>query len=99
MTCDLDAPSIEGEWCCVCGGYATNRHHVFPKGMGGSREEGPTVTVCGFGNAGGCHGRLHDHTLHLRYRDGQWEWLATRSPVKYATALEMDGWRVCRKQH
>lgn len=45
-------PSIESAVCPFCGRPASNRHHIVPRGQGG--KDGPTVTVCGFGNAAGC---------------------------------------------
>lgn len=86
----MGAPSVEREACPFCGRRAEQRHHVVPRSLGGSR--GPTVTVCGLGNASGCHGLLHSHRLHLRWR-GCWEWLRTEGPTKYCDALLMDGWR------
>ena len=44
------------------------------------------------GNASGCHGKLHSHTLHVRYIDG-WQYLETSQPTKYQDALAMSGWR------
>ena len=44
------------------------------------------------GNASGCHGKLHSHTLHVRYENG-WQYLETSQPTKYQDALAMDGWR------
>ena len=89
----MGKPSIESPYCPFCGKPATNRHHIVPRSAGG--KNGPTVTVCGMGNASGCHGKLHSHTLHLRYEDG-WEYLETEEPTKYQTASEMDGWRAVR---
>lgn len=88
----MDKPSVETELCCICGfRLATNRHHCVPRSRGGS--DGPTVTVCGMGNIEcGCHGLLHSHRAHLRYRDG-WEVLLTDAPTKYEKALDMEGWR------
>ena len=84
-------PSIESAVCPFCGRPASNRHHIVPRSQGG--KDGPTVTVCGFGNAAGCHGLLHAHRLHLRPSgDGWWEWLLTAEPVKYDKALAMPGW-------
>ena len=85
----MDAPSIESECCPFCGRLATNRHHIVARSRGGSK--GPTVTVCGMGNASGCHGLLHAHMLHLRYEDG-WYYLRTEVPTKYQAALDMEGW-------
>lgn len=85
----MGKPSIELPWCPFCGRPATNRHHIVYRSRGG--KDGPTVTVCGTGNSG-CHGKFHEHRLHLRYRDG-WEYLETEGPTKYQTALEMEGWR------
>lgn len=93
----MSLPSIEGARCAFCGRRATNRHHIVPRSQGGSK--GPTVCVCGFGNASGCHGRLHDGRLHLRPDgNGWWEWLHTWKPVKHEGALPMDGWRPVRKE-
>ena len=83
------APSIESESCPFCGKPATNRHHIVPRSQGGSK--GATVTVCGMGNASGCHGLIHAHRLHLRFIEGRWEYLRTE-PMKYEKALEMEGW-------
>ena len=85
----FDAPSIATSLCPFCGKRATNRHHIIPRSQGG--HNGPTVDVCGMGNASGCHGKLHNHTLHLRYKGG-WEFLETDEPTKYQDALAMDGW-------
>lgn len=84
-------PSIESAVCPFCGRPASNRHHIVPRSQGGAH--GPTVTVCGFGNAAGCHGLLHSHVLHLR-PDGRgwWEWLRTDAPCKHEAALALPGW-------
>ena len=84
----LGKPSIETEFCPFCGRLATNRHHILPKGMGGTkRKDIPTVTVCGMGNASGCHGRLHDHTLEL-------DWDETTGWWRYRYPRAMDaGWK------
>lgn len=89
----MGAPSVEGDLCAFCGRPATNRHHVVPRSQGGA--EGPTVCVCGMGNASGCHGLLHSHRLHLRWDDEgfRWLYLRTEEPIKYDKALDMDGWR------
>lgn len=86
----MDAPSLKRPWCVVCGKPATNLHHVVPRSHGGSK--GPVLSLCGMGNASGCHGRAHEHTLSFRYREG-WEVLETDRPTKYQAALEMEGWR------
>ena len=86
----MDKPSIEQQYCPFCGRPATNRHHIVARSQGGT--DGPTVTVCGMGNASGCHGLFHSHRLHLRYTD-RWEYLRTKEPTKYQTALNMEGWR------
>lgn len=85
----LSAPKIETFLCPFCGKPATNRHHIIPRSQGGT--DGPTVTVCGMGNASGCHGLLHSRKLHLRF-NGRWEFLRTEEPTKYEKALEMGGW-------
>lgn len=76
--------------CPFCGRPATNRHHIVPRSQGG--HDGPTVAVCGLGNASGCHGMLHAHRLHLRPDgNGWWEWIATE-PMKHEQALMRIGW-------
>ena len=90
----MSAPSIELPWCPFCGKPATNRHHIVPRSQGG--KNGATVTVCGMGNASGCHGLFHSRMLHLRYTDGRWQYLKTEEPKKYQTALSMDGWEDLR---
>lgn len=86
----MDKPSIETPFCPFCGKAVNNRHHIVPRSDGG--KDSPTVTVCGMGNASGCHGKFHHYKLHLRWNDG-WEYLETDEPTKYQTALEMDGWQ------
>lgn len=84
----LGKPSIESVLCPFCGAVATNRHHIIPKGMGGTKQAKriPTITVCGMGNASGCHAKLHSHELELDWQDG---WMYRRNggdwqPLKYS---------------
>ena len=86
----MQAPSIRTPWCVFCGKKATNYHHVVFRSQGG--EKGPVLSVCGLGNASGCHGKLHSRKLHVRYTD-RWEYLETEEPTKYQTALGMEGWK------
>lgn len=89
----INAPSLESEICPICRVRpATNRHHVVPKGMGGtSRDEGPTICVCGFGNTSGCHRRLHDGMVHLRYvgtpKHGHWEFAEFDEPTSLGIVM------------
>lgn len=80
----------KGDPCPFCGASSCNGHHVVPRSQGGAK--GPLVHVCGFGNAAGCHGRLHSHTLHVKAENGCWWYLETDEPVKYDRALAMEGW-------
>ena len=112
----MDKPSIETPYCAVCGRTGhLERHHVVKRSAGqlvlpnGHLADKPTITLCGFGNAGGCHGKGHSGRLHFRWveretgrefdegylmiRGGHWECLETDEPVDYLTALSMDGWR------
>lgn len=86
----MGAPSIEAECCPFCGDAWAERHHIVPRSRGGAK--GPTVTVCGFGNASGCHGLLHAHRLHLDWRGGRWEFLLTEAPCSDDEAGRMEGW-------
>lgn len=85
----MEFPSIESEFCCVCGSFATNDHHVVFRSQGGSN--GPTVPLCG-GGCTGHHGMAHKKMLHFRY-EGGWQFLITDAPTKYEKALEMSGWK------
>lgn len=89
----LGKPSIESRWCPFCGAVSTNRHHIVPKGMGGTSEAAriPTVAVCGMGNASGCHKRLHDRSLELDWDDSTGWW-------RYRDNEDDCGWRPLRKE-
>ena len=70
----MGRPSVDLPFCAVCGRtYPLNRHHVVRRGAGkaydGSGRElrKPTVTLCGSGNASGCHGLAHSGRLHFRW--------------------------------
>lgn len=71
----LGLPSYVSQYCLCCGDIATNQHHVIQKGMGGRCKAIerliPTVSLCGFGNASGCHGLAHSGGLRIWY-DGEW---------------------------
>lgn len=85
-------PSIRQERCVICGAPAREQHHIVPRSQGG--KDLPTISVCGWGNATGCHGLFHAHLLHIRWNDqtGWYEWLRTPKPVKDSDAWEMEGW-------
>ena len=88
-------PDLIRPWCVVCGHRATNHHHVIPKAMGGTRHESeiPLLSLCGMGNASGCHGLAHSGQLHFRWT-GRWQfWLG--GPCSYQDALCSDGWVDC----
>ena len=91
----MDAPSIpdrEDGMCAICGcNPATNRHHIVPRSHGGTK--GPTIPVCGSGNASGCHGMLHNREIHLFYSGGEWAWRYDKGGCKLEEALERKGWR------
>ena len=95
----LDLPSIDLRWCAICGRtWPLNRHHVPPRSAGNAYRDGrrvphPTITLCGSGNASGCHGLAHHRRLHFRNVDGEWWYLLTDEPTKYHDALRMVGWR------
>lgn len=69
----MAAPSVETPFCAVCGRTGhLERHHMVPRSAGrlfrgGVEVEKPTITLCGFGNAGGCHGLAHSGLLHFRW--------------------------------
>lgn len=88
--------SIESALCPFCGRPSTNRHHIVPRSAGG--KNGPTVCVCGMGNASGCHRLLELHYLHMDWdeADGCWKYLRTDEPMKDERADMLDGWRPVR---
>lgn len=94
----MDGQTIATDHCVICGRrWPLNQHHVVYRSQGqlvrdGRKVRKPTLTLCGSGNASGCHGLAHHHRLHFRYEDGHWLYLKTDEPVKYLQALEMDGW-------
>ena len=86
----MKAPSVIRDHCVICGRPATELHHAVYRSNGG--EDGPVLSLCGWGNVSGCHGLVHSNRLHFRYRDG-WEYLITDVPVKVDTAHALEGWR------
>lgn len=113
----MDGVSVDTPYCCVCGrsGVPLNRHHVVRRGAGKLYKNGievpkPLLTLCGSGNASGCHGLAHQNRLHFRWVRGEyefnhsrpqgaghWEYLLLDEPTKYEAAVEMDGWRPLRR--
>ena len=105
----MESGDVETPVCAVCGrGYPLNRHHMVPRSAGALYRDGrempkPTIVLCGNGNnlrdANGvplCHGLVHHHMLHFRFRDGKVEYMRTERPVDYLTALGLDGWKEIR---
>lgn len=95
----LDRPTVDTRpICAVCGAPANEQHHPIRRGAGnvygadGRTARKPTITLCGFGNTSGCHGKAHDGRLHFRFTD-RWECLETEEPIDRLTALGLDGWR------
>lgn len=112
----MQAPTTRVNHCLVCGSYDNlEQHHPVKRSAGnlyrnGRKLDKPTITLCGLGNASGCHGRAHAGTLHFRWAEtnptidkrnvvygkgGHWEYLLTDEPVKYQEALGMEGWERC----
>lgn len=100
----MGRPSVRRRYCAACGaaGMPLNEHHIVRRGAGrlvvGGVEVGkPTVTLCGSGNASGCHRKAHDGRLHFRWADdergGHWEQKRTKAPTRYQDALADEaGW-------
>ena len=88
----LGKPSIDSDVCAVCGRPATNRHHVIPKGIGGTRleREIPLIPLCGMGNVSGCHAAAHRHEIEFNYDEGRELWVWRRRGCQT--------WRVCLGQ-
>lgn len=69
----MDGCTVRQNRCAVCGAtWPLNQHHIVYRSAGkmfrhGVEVEKPTITLCGNGNTGGCHGRAHAHLLHFRW--------------------------------
>lgn len=89
----MDKPSLKSDRCEFCGRPKGSDHHIVPRSQGGTN--GPTISVCGYGNESGCHGLLHSHRLHLWWdtESDQWIYLYTIEPTKMQNAIEMVGWQ------
>lgn len=68
--CELRIPG-------VCEGRATNMHHRLEESQGGPSDPYNLIDVCGFGNASGCHGWVHQHPESTEDEPGSYElgWL------------------------
>ena len=93
--------SLKLDYCPICGAtWPLNQHHAVFRSAGecydprtGEPREKPTITLCGSGNASGCHGKAHHRMLHFKNMFGDWWYLETEEPTKYMDALKMDGWK------
>lgn len=71
----MGKPSLKLDRCAVCGkAYPLNQHHIVRRGAGklfNDRGEvkKPTITLCGSGNASGCHGLAHQGRLFFRWAE------------------------------
>lgn len=95
----LMGPSVVTDHCVVCGKtWPLNQHHPVRRSAGnlfgwdGKAVEKPTLTLCGSGNASGCHGLAHSMRLHFRFEDGEWRYLMTQEPESDSEAFRMEGW-------
>lgn len=76
----MDGATVRACRCVVCGASAPlNQHHVVRRSAGKLYRHGmevpkPTLTLCGSGNASGCHGLAHAQMLHLR-------WVTSDEPI------------------
>lgn len=110
------ASTVRKRYCCVCGmNNPLNQHHIVPRSRGnlvdphGMELVKPTVTLCGNGNASGCHKLAHSGMLHFRWfpKDarnvfgdpmgmqglGRLHYLITDEPTDYVEAYGMDWWQ------
>lgn len=69
----MDGCSVILNHCAVCGAtWPLNQHHIVKRSQGnlyrsGVKRPKPTITLCGSGNASGCHGLAHQSRLHFRW--------------------------------
>ena len=92
---NMRGESVISDRCVFCGRPSGEQHHVVYRSRGGAK--GPTLAVCGWGNASGCHGLLHAGMLHVRWNGRWWECLRTGEPVSVDRAWSMGGWVELRK--
>lgn len=110
----MKAPTTVSQRCAVCGASShLGQHRMVEEGAGrlyrgGIEVPKPTITLCGYGKTGGCHGLARSGRLHFRwvekdikapeeyfltFRGGHLEYLLTEEPCDYLEALGMDGWK------
>ena len=51
--------------CELCGNFAVDVHHIYPKGMGGSKTKDHIENLMGVCRY--CHDRAHDHQYTKEY--------------------------------
>lgn len=82
----LDLPSLNSDYCVVCGAYLTDGHHVIQKGMGGVSKEIdnriPRISVCRI-----CHNMYHAKKLHFHFNK-KWLWFISGQPMSDEAAWE-----------
>lgn len=72
---------IRSSRCIICHEPATNNHHHPPKGEVGDHDQ--TITLCGFGNANGCHGLAHHNGGTLKLFPGEtWHFVADKKAAE-----------------
>ena len=83
----MGMPHILTDTCFICGRQTTNKHHLTEKGLGnkfltlhGHKLESALISVCGSGNASGCHGKFHAHKIKVR-----WKWDSLEAATKWWT--------------
>lgn len=72
--------ALRSSRCCLCHSKANNNHHEPPKGEVGDHDD--TITLCGTGNADGCHGLAHHngggiHLVKPRVEGDPWHFIPT----------------------
>lgn len=89
---DMAGKEVISDRCIFCGRPSTEQHHVVYKSHGGTK--GPTIPVCGWGNASGCHGMLHHGLLHVRWNEKleRWEACQFKKPTKKDVAEARGDW-------
>lgn len=98
----MDAPDVITPYCAVCGRTGhIERHHMVKRSAGRLYRDGfevpkSLITLCGHGNADGCHGKAHSGRLHFRWSEGALWYLMPPEPCGYLEAQDMDGWRRVR---
>lgn len=84
----LGKPSVTGDYCAVCGAYATDGHHTVQKGIGGvSKDVDRQIPIIGLCRT--CHDLHHARRLHFNFDGGRWMWFVSGQQMSDEAAWKL----------